>query len=130
MFFRNVRFVLVGFAMVGILGFLIYTASQQNMVYYYTASELLADPAAQSGKPVRLGGRVVAGTIQKDPQSLMLTFSLRDEATSIPVRYTGVVPDTFQEEADGIVEGTYREDGIFYASTLLAKCPSKYERRE
>ncbi len=54
-------------------------------------------------------------------------FNVTDGQAAIPVEYHGVVPDTFVDGADVVVEGGLRQDGTFVASNLLAKCPSKYE---
>ena len=103
---------------------------RENMVYYYTPQEIHEQANKLYGRPIRLGGRVVRHSIQKEPSHLILRFQLGDEKAKIPVLYKGTIPDTFRAEGDGIVEGELRKDGTFYATTLLAKCPSKYERRD
>jgi cytochrome c-type biogenesis protein CcmE len=74
-----------------------------------------------------MGARVVPGTIQRDPGGREVAFSVTDGAQTIPVTYRGVIPDTFTDSVDVVVEGRYKKDGTFVATTLLAKCASRYE---
>jgi cytochrome c-type biogenesis protein CcmE len=76
---------------------------------------------------VRVAGNVVAGSIQRDPTSLLVRFEAEDESGRLPVSYRGVLPDIFGDGVQVVVEGKYAADGQFTASTLLAKCPSKFE---
>ena len=69
-------------------------------------------------------GNVVPGTIEKD--ELVLRFEMSDGVTAVPVTYKGIVPDTFGENGEVVVEGTLAS-GNFEADFLMAKCPSKYE---
>jgi cytochrome c-type biogenesis protein CcmE len=108
-------------------GFLFVTALQNNAVYYLTVTELHAATPAIYGQPVRVAGKVVAGSIERDPTSLLVRFDAEDDSGRLPVTYRGVVPDIFGDGIEVVVEGRYAEDGMFTAGTLLAKCPSKFE---
>jgi cytochrome c-type biogenesis protein CcmE len=101
--------------------------------YYLTVSELKARAASLQGRPIRLSGIVDGGTIRYDPETLYIEFGLVDRVADIDkvpplkVVYQGVKPDLLQNEAQAIVEGTLGPDGVFYARTLLLKCPTRYE---
>ncbi len=118
---------LVTLVLVGAFGFLGFNAFRSASMYYLTPSELLAKGEEAYNDEVRLSGTVMAGTIEKDTGNTVHFIVTDDEGTMIPVVYSGPVPDTFQEEADVVVEGELTTDGVFEATNLLAKCPSKYE---
>ncbi len=113
--------IILGLAMAA----LIYNAFAKSSVYYYEVSEILANQPDFSTKEVRLGGRVTADPISWDAGSRVRKFTVTDGAQNLPVEYQGVVPDNFKADTDVIVQGTYK-DGVFYATTLQAKCASKY----
>jgi cytochrome c-type biogenesis protein CcmE len=97
----------------------------ENTVYYYTVSEAL-DKEKQEA--LRISGKVLPGSIQKDAEKQLLQFRVYDEKNeTIAVRYQGPVPDIFNEDIEVVVEGKI-EGEVFVANNLLAKCPSKYER--
>jgi cytochrome c-type biogenesis protein CcmE len=82
---------------------------------------------------VKIGGRVVPGTVTSDPRTLDLRFTVVDIAsgkTRFPVQYNGPVPDTFEEGRDVVVTGRYTAEGTFEATELLTKCGSRYEAAE
>lgn len=106
------------------------TSIQQTAVYYLTPQELAAkvgsDPSfVETG--VKVGARVVPGSIRRDPGGKLVHFTMTDGATSYPVVYRGIAPDTFTDGVDVVVEGRLGQDGTFRATTLLAKCASRYE---
>ncbi len=109
------------------LGFLVYTGLSQNMVYYFHVDEFLAKASTLRGEVVKVNGKVVEGSIQK--QQMDYNFVIHGSpANTIRVSYHGVVPDTFKDNSDVVVEGTYdAESQQFHATTLMAKCPTKYE---
>jgi cytochrome c-type biogenesis protein CcmE len=109
------------------VGFLVYTAVASTAVYYLTVSELQAKGPEVYGQSVRVAGNVVAGSIQRDPTSFDVRFMAADGSGQMPVAYRGVLPDIFGDGIEVVVEGKYGADGTFAASTLLAKCPSKFE---
>ncbi len=118
---------LVALVLVGAVGFLGFNAFKSASMYYLTPSELLAKGEEAYNDEVRLSGTVMDGTIERDADDGLHFTVTDDEGTKIPVVYGGVVPDTFQEGADVVVEGELTRDGVFDANNLLAKCPSKYE---
>lgn len=130
---KNTRFMvgLVGVALV--VTYLAWTGISDTMVYYLTPAELVArveaDPSfAQVG--VKVSGRVVPGTYTEsrgeEPHHFILR-DLEDESVTFPVEYGDVMPDTFNEDVDVVLEGRFDDAGVFQATTLLTKCGSRYE---
>ena len=127
------KFLMGGAVVAGLVGYLMFTGMQESMIYYHTPTELVERYGADPGYGevgVKVGGRVVPGSVRFNERSLDLSFTLVDieqPGTSFPVHYQGPLPDTFQEGADVVVEGKYSAAGGFEATTLLTKCGSRYE---
>ena len=134
---KNGRFLvgLVGVALV--VSYLVWTGVNETMMYYLTPSELVARVAADPtfrDVGIKVGGRVVPESYRKGEGELLHIFTLRDpgdESVSFPVEYRGDLPATFSDNpdmpADAVVEGRFRPDGVFEATTVLTKCGSRYE---
>ncbi len=125
---KKKRFALIGIGIVACMGFLLAVTlnSKSGLVYYYTVGEFLELEGAHDGS-LRINGKVEAGSIVRKTNGMDLRFVVTDGQAALPVEYHGVIPDTFVDGADVVVEGGLRQDGTFKASNLLAKCPSKYE---
>lgn len=127
------KFLIGGTTVAAIVGYLMVTGMQDSMVYYHTPSELIARTAADPGYAevgVKVGGRVVPGSVTFDQETLDLRFQvvdIEDGASAFPVHYQGPLPDTFEEGVDVVVEGRFSQAGLFEASTVLTKCGSRYE---
>ncbi|HEU5318252.1 MAG TPA: cytochrome c maturation protein CcmE [Chloroflexota bacterium] len=121
------RALVAGGAGLAALGFFIASALNSGSVYYLTIGELRAKGDTIQNQRVRVAGHVTPGTIER--AGSLLRFTALDRATSqqLPVVYRGVIPDAFNEEAEVVVEGKLTQGGTFEATTLLAKCPSKFE---
>lgn len=117
-----VRWGLPGAIVVACVGYLIYSASSGSTPYYLTVAQLRASP--HSGD-VRVAG-VVEDDVHKSDGGLHVTFTERDSTASIPVDYTGTLPDIFRPGITVVAEGTLGSDGIFHARSVLAKCPSRF----
>jgi Cytochrome c-type biogenesis protein CcmE len=76
---------------------------------------------------VKVGARVVPGSIVRAPGGRSMKFEVTDGAKTFPVSYRGIAPDTFTDGVDVVVEGRMDRDGTFAATTVLAKCASRYE---
>jgi cytochrome c-type biogenesis protein CcmE len=133
---RQRKFLVGGVAVAGLVGYLMVTGMQESMVYYHTPAELVsrveADPSYHD-LGLKVGGRVVPGSVQFDQRSLDLRFEVMDIAdgtTRFPVHYQGPLPDTFEEGRDVVIEGKLLPGGTFEASTVLTKCGSRYEAGE
>ena len=119
-----------GLLVLGTAGYLMASSIGETAMYYLTPGELTAKVKGDStfyDTGVKMGARVVPGTIDRDPSGRAVKFSVTDGAQVIPVSYRGVIPDTFTDSVDVVVEGRYHRDGTFVATTLLAKCASRYE---
>lgn len=129
---RKVKFI-SGFAViVACLIFLVISSSQKMAMYYLTVTELEARETEFLNKRIKLAGKVTPGTIRKLPDRIVefqIWEPLEGDAFSTKrhVVYAGIVPDTFRDEADVVLEGEVGVNGHFRADNLLAKCPSKYE---
>jgi cytochrome c-type biogenesis protein CcmE len=110
---------------VACVGYLIYTASGGSAEYYVTVSELQSK--ATSGF-VRVAG-VVQDDVQKTNGGLHVTFTEKDGTASLPVDYSGTLPDIFKPGITVVAEGKLGSDGVFHARTLLAKCPSRFSTK-
>ncbi len=124
---KRKRFAVGGLILLAALGYLIYSAIASNSEYYLTVSEVQAMGARAQESQIKIGGKVVDGTINWSRGSNSVSFTITDGQKTMPVTYKGVVPDSFQPGADVILEGRLQQDGNFAATTLLAKCASKYE---
>jgi cytochrome c-type biogenesis protein CcmE len=124
------KFILGGVLVLGTVGYLMASGIKETGVYYLTPTELAARVGRDQsfyGVGVKLGARVVKGSIRRDVASQTITFRATDGTQSYPVVYRGLAPDTFTDEVDVVVEGRLQPDGTFRATTLLAKCGSRYE---
>ncbi len=125
--FLRSRFLVAVLVLAGALGYLIYVGVQGASMYYLSVSELATRGEAAYESDVRLGGKVMEDSFRQDSSTMTAYFMVTDGRRSVPVKYTGAIPDAFKPGADVVVEGRLEASGVFEASTLLAKCPSKYE---
>ncbi len=124
--FGNRKVLAVAGIIILAVAYLIYSGIQSTSMYYMTVDELLAPGNTSSGEQVRIGGKVVEGTVQSEPKSMTLRFVASGESKTVPVVYRGVVPDSFKPGAEVVLEGSLSSGGAFEANILLAKCPTKY----
>lgn len=126
---RQLKFFILGSGVVLSMAFLIWAGMDRpgGFVYYLTVTEFLEQPSPHEATGCRVNGRVVEGTIVREPTGDDVSFVMSDGVTELAVRYRGVVPDTFVDDAEVVVEGSLQPDRVFSAHTMLAKCPSKYE---
>lgn len=130
---RRIKFILIGLGIAATMAFMLIVATRKSdggFAYYVTVQEF-----TEKGQPkghFRVNGKVATGTIERMPDGRQVKFTIRDKdgTTTLPVDFAGIIPDTFVDDADVVVEGRRRADGVFEATTLLAKCPSKYESSE
>lgn len=124
---RQRRMVLVGLILLGVGSAVAFalTAFQDNMLYFYTPSEL-SEGKAPKDRAFRLGGMVTEGSFQRSPGSLEAHFVLTDYAHNVTVSYTGVLPDLFREGQGIVARGRLGPDGQFVAEEVLAKHDENY----
>ena len=123
---KNRRFLIGGVIILAALSYMIYGGMQEAIVYFVTPSELKAKEGSSSEKFLRMGGMVVAGSMQKDLQNLTYRFELTDGGATFPVFFRGVPPDLFTEGKGAVVEGRIGADGVFQATTIMAKHAEEY----
>jgi cytochrome c-type biogenesis protein CcmE len=104
------------------------TAMRDNIVFFHTPTELLSGKVTE-GNHVRIGGLVEKGSLERQSSGLDIKFRITDGAQSLPVLYTGILPDLFREGQGVVAEGRYQQ-GAFRASTILAKHDENYMPRE
>ena len=104
---------------------LVLMAMGQNMLYFYSPTQLKAGEAPHN-QAVRIGGLVVAGSVKRTPGSLAVHFAITDTRNAVNVDYSGVLPDLFREGQGIVVTGRLGTNGVFQASEVLAKHDEKY----
>ena len=104
---------------------LVLYALRQNISLFYTPSQIMAG-SVPTLNAIRVGGVVVKGSIQRDPNSLDVQFKLTDYAQTVTIKYQGVLPDLFREEQGVIAQGTLQDDLSFQATQVLAKHDENY----
>jgi cytochrome c-type biogenesis protein CcmE len=100
-------------------------AFQENIMYFYSPSQISSGEAPR-GRAFRLGGLVTAGSLQRVPGSIEINFVVTDNAQSIPVKYSGLLPDLFREGQGVIAHGKLNDEGVFMADEVLAKHDENY----
>jgi cytochrome c-type biogenesis protein CcmE len=130
----NRRVFLAGGAVAAAMAFLTWNGFAQTMVYYVTVGELLAQGDAAYERPVRVGGRLVEGTMKHDSSAGALAFQMSDGTGTVPVTYRGVKPDLLGYSAQGayqdvVVEGKLGRDGTLRASQLIVKHGPEFEAK-
>ena len=124
------KVLIAGILVLGTVGYLMATGIKETGVYFVTPSELAAKVSADPSfrdVGVKMGARVVNGSIERNVATQTITFQVTDGEQTYPVAYRGLAPDTFTDDVEVVVEGRLQPDGTFRATTLLAKCGSRYE---
>jgi cytochrome c-type biogenesis protein CcmE len=123
------RFAVLVVAIIGTLVWLAASGINESKTYYRTISELKALSSGEAHKRVRVTGDVVAGSIRRDGDRVAFTICEKDKSVTLNVVYVGKdpLPDTFRDAAQAMADGKMQADGTFHASSIAAKCPSKYE---
>jgi cytochrome c-type biogenesis protein CcmE len=109
-------------AVVGAATALVLNAFQSNLVFFYTPTQIDAKEAP-SGRTFRLGGLVVEGSVKRD--GVKVAFEVTDTAKTVPVQFSGILPDLFKE-GKGVVAQGQLENGVFQAREVLAKHDENY----
>jgi len=148
----NIKLILGGVVIALALVYLLISATRSNTQYFMTVQELQEQQSELQGQKLRMSGAVIGESIQYNPETLDLSFTVAQipgdhrlieqmggmakvlaeavadpDAARMTIHYTGVKPDLLKDEAQAIVTGTLDENGVFQASELLMKCPSRYE---
>ena len=124
------KFLLGGVVVLGAAGVLMAGAIKDTGIYFLMPAELeakVAQDPSMIGTGVKVGAQVVPGTVVRDSSGRMVTFEMTDGKATYPVVYRGIIPDTFSDSVEVVVEGRLDANGTFQATTLLAKCAARYE---
>ncbi len=105
-------------------GYLTYQALQENMLYFFSPSQVAAGEAPK--RTFRLGGMVVDGSVKRETGTLNVSFVVTDNVHSVPVKYDQVLPDLFREGAGAVVIGRLNDKGEFMGEQVLAKHDENY----
>ena len=124
---RRKRMVIIGLLVLGmgLATVLILRAFNQNLMYFYSTSDVVAGKAPSS-RDFRVGGLVVNGSLKRLPNSLTVHFVLSDLKKEVTVTYTGILPDLFREGQGIVANGQLGADGVFKAREVLAKHDENY----
>jgi len=114
-----------GVATLGIVVALVLNAFQSNLVFFFSPTQVAAKEAPID-RSFRVGGLVEEGSVQRDPNGLTIRFVVTDLARTVPVTYTGLLPDLFKEGKGVVAQGKLGADGVFRAEQVLAKHDENY----
>jgi cytochrome c-type biogenesis protein CcmE len=122
---RRLALILGGLAVLGVAAALVLGAFQQNLVFFFTPSQVAANEAPH-GRTFRIGGMVEKGSVKRQSDGVSVAFVVTDTAKTIPVVYRGSLPDLFREGKGVVAQGQLGTDGVFRASEVLAKHDENY----
>lgn len=124
---RHKRFILVGLALVGVglAAAMAISALREDISYYFSPSQVAANEAPRD-TVFRLGGLVVKESLKRQTDGLTVRFAVTDNAKTMTVSYTGILPDLFGEGQGVVTKGRLGDDGVFYAEQVLAKHDESY----
>ena len=127
---RIVRVGLTTCVLVLAFGGLLWSTLRDGTEYYKHVEEVSAQPDAWYGKKLQLHGFVVPDSILRKRDSLDYRFQVQSKGAVIPASYSGIVPDTFKDDAEVVLKGTLTPHGFTVEPNgVMAKCPSKYEAK-
>ncbi|MGH9347750.1 MAG: cytochrome c maturation protein CcmE [Vicinamibacterales bacterium] len=125
---KAVRIGLTIVVLAAAFGGLLYSTLSEGAAYYKHVDEVMVDPQAWHGKNLQLHGFVVPNSIRRRPDSLDWRFEVHSNGHVMQASYSGIVPDTFKDEAEVVLKGRLTPEGFHVAPDgVMAKCPSKYE---
>jgi cytochrome c-type biogenesis protein CcmE len=125
---KAVKFGLTGLVLALAFGGLMYSTLAEGTEYYKHVDEVMGQPTDWYGKKLQLHGYVVPQSVFVNQRTLEYKFKVQSNGKIVDARYTGVVPDTFKDDAEVVLKGTLAHDGFTVERNgVMAKCPSKYE---
>ena len=126
---RRLIAVLGGLAMLAIATALVLTAFSDNLVFFYSPSDLKTKHVAE-GRRLRIGGLVENASFKREADGKTFEFRITDGENTVPVTYTGLLPDLFREGQGVVIQGMLGNDGMVRADEVLAKHDENYMPRE
>ena len=124
---RRIQVIVLAFVFLGVATGLIGYAMKDGINFFRAPAQVMADPPAEN-ETFRLGGLVEEGSIMRG-QGETITFRVTDGAATVPVAFTGILPDLFSEN-QGMIGTGKLVDGVFVASEILAKHDETYMPKE
>lgn len=122
---KRLVFIVAGLAGLAVAIGLIANAFNQNLVFFFSPSDVQANQAPIN-RDFRLGGLVEMGSVKRENDGLTVHFIVTDNANTIPVTFTGILPDLFREGQGVVAQGKLNENGTFLAKEVLAKHDESY----
>jgi len=122
---RKLALIFLVVAALGVAVALVLNAFNSNLVFFFSPTQV-ANGEAPTGRAFRIGGLVETGSVRREADGLTTRFVVTDTARSIPVAYTGILPDLFKEGKGVVAEGRLGTDGLFDATQVLAKHDENY----
>ncbi len=128
---RHKRFIFIGIALAAVAAatVLIGMALRSNISYFFTPAKVVSGEAPRDAI-FRLGGMVVAGSLQRDSESIRVSFKVTDNIKEVSVVYDGILPDLFSEGRGVVAKGRLDGNGVFVAEEVLAKHDESYMPKE
>ena len=124
---RKKRLMLIALMVAGVgiaAGFAL-KAFNENLMFFYTPSDVVAGEAPVE-HPIRVGGLVTTGSVKRQDDGLTVRFDITDNAETVTIQYTGILPDLFREGQGIVALGELGKDRLFVASEVLAKHDENY----
>ena len=125
---KRLSMISAAFLAIGAAMALILTAFEDNIVFFYSPTEIVENKL-QANQRLRLGGLVEEGSVQRANGSPIVNFNVTDLITTVPITFKGILPDLFREGQGIVAEGNFRE-GKFFATEVLAKHDENYMPKE
>ncbi len=122
---KRLSFLLIGLAALGVASVFVLNAFNSNLVFFFSPSQVAAKEAP-IGRSFRIGGMVESGSLKRESNGLTVNFVVTDTAKTIPVVFTGILPDLFKEGKGVVAQGKLTDDGVFHADEVLAKHDENY----
>ena len=120
---KRALFILAGVAVLGVAAAFVLNAFQDNMVFFFTPSQIEKGEAPK-GRAFRVGGMLKTGTVKKD--GIVTQFVVTDTVKEVTVTYSGILPDLFREGKGVVAQGKLDDKGVFVATEVLAKHDENY----
>ena len=122
---QRLTLVLLGLAAIVAAALLALSALRDQAAFFYSPGDVARD-GLPLGRAVRLGGMVAAHSVARASDGVTVRFTVTDGQATTPVTFAGIVPDLFRERSGVVAEGSFRPDGLFVATNLLAKHDERY----
>ncbi|BBF70324.1 MULTISPECIES: cytochrome c maturation protein CcmE [Sphingomonadaceae] len=128
---KHQRLILALAALVALVGagLLAASALKDEAAYFYAPNDVKTK-GVEPGKPIRLGGMVVKGSLKRAADGVTIHFDVSDGKATVPATFSGIAPDLFKEGSGVVAEGSFNGQGMFVATNLLAKHDERYMPRE